>query len=158
MASMVEYKGTQGRLPLRLLRLRRRARRPAVVVGPARSARPPGVKPRHRPPRSRPGPRGQHPGRTSAPASFPHAFLPRPLPFTFCPLGFTLTEMAGLFRRKSGNSGRLPSVKMAQAASAPEGRSRQSSACWRPGGAVHCGVAAAAVGVGFGWAGPRLAV
>lgn len=76
-------------------------------------------KPPQRPPRFRLGPR-----RGGAPRPSPQ--LPLPFPTRFFPdrclsysLGLTLTEDGGLFRRKSGNSGRLPSVKMAQAASAP---------------------------------------
>lgn len=114
-------------------------------------------KPRHRPPRSRPGPRGgQHPGRTSQlPLPFPTRFFPDRCP-SHSVSRFHPYRDGGLFRRKSGNSGRLPSVKMAQAASAPRALPARlgllapgrRGALWGGGGGV---------GVGFGWAGPRLA-
>ncbi|KAL0616744.1 hypothetical protein AAY473_013592 [Plecturocebus cupreus] len=71
----------------------------------------------------------------------------------------TLTDDGGPLRRKNGNSGKLPSVKMARAASAPRGAGPTGLAGARvasceprvlPGGALHCGVAAAAAAATLG--------
>lgn len=112
-------------------------------------------KPPHRPPRSRPGPRGGEAPRphSPAPASLPHAFLPRPLPFTFCLLVSPLPKMAVSFGERAEIAEGCPRSRWRRRLHR-RGRSRRGSACWRPGGAVHCGVAAAVAGLG--WAARRV--
>lgn len=106
-------------------------------------------KPRHRPPRSRPGPRGgQHPGRTSQlPLPFPTRFFPDRCP-SHSVSRFHPYRDGGLFRERAEIVEGCPRSRW-RSRLQRRGRSRQGSACWRPGGAVHCGVAAAALGLGW---------
>lgn len=154
MASMVEY-GDQGRLPLRLLQARRRARSCGEWSGQRGRRGRLASKPRHRPPRSRPGssrgaaPRPHFP----APASSPRVSSPDRCP-SHSVSRFHPYRDGGLFRRKSG-IGRCSRSRWRRWLQR-RGRSLARLACWRPGGAVHCGGGGGGFGVGFGWAGPRL--
>lgn len=99
----------------------RRARRP-VVSGPTNGMGAAAWRPNPHTARRAPG-QALAVGSTQAP--LPSSRFPTPrvssqtVALHILSLGLTLIEDGGLFRRKSGNSGRLPSVKMAQAASAP---------------------------------------
>lgn len=135
----------------------RRARCPAVSV-PVHGARRGRLASPPRTARRAPA----NPSQGSPQARLP--FFPLPFPTRFFADRFlshrvsSSPKMEFPLPRRNGNSGKLPWAKMARAASAPRGCGEARPAGARaasrapPGGAVHCGVAAAAAP---GWAASR---